>query len=239
MNGALEYGGIAAMAFDMAEFRAAMARFATGVTVVTTQVDGQFYGITVNAFCSVSLDPPLVLVSLEEGSRTRAMIQRGGVYAVNVLTSEQQALARNFATRTSDGGKTFTGIRLRQGVTGAPLFDEALVCVECRVVADYPGGDHRLLLGKVVAHDIHTERVGHGPLLYYHSRFSTLPGDTTPMPAIPVRDYLAAANGHAANGHAAPIAAEAAIRPTSDASDASGPPLAASATRRRFWFRRS
>lgn len=224
------------MTFDAAEFRAAMSRFSTGITVVTTQVDGQYHGVTVNAFCSVSLNPPLVLVSLEERSHTREMIQRSGVYAVNVLTSEQQALARNFATRASDGGKTFTDIPLHSGVTGSPLFTEALVCIECHVAADYPGGDHRLMLGEVVGLEFHTDRAGHGPLLYYRSRFSTLPGDTTPMPAIPVRDYLAAANGHSANGHAAPPDS---IETAPGAHAEDDAPPDASATRRRFWFRRS
>jgi flavin reductase (DIM6/NTAB) family NADH-FMN oxidoreductase RutF len=190
------------MAFDMADFRAAMSRFSTGVTVVTTTTGGRLYGVTVNAFCSVSLSPPLVLVSLEERSHTRAMIHESGVYGVNLLTADQQSLARHFARRESDGGKTFTGIPLHLGETGVPLFDESLACVECRVVAEYPGGDHFLVLGEVLRLDIHPESIGNAPLLYYRSSFSSLPGDARPVPAIagptaPAPTYAAALNGHA------------------------------------------
>lgn len=217
------------MALDTTEFRAAMSRFSTGVTVVTTTAGGRLYGMTVNAFCSVSLSPPLVVVSLEELSHTRAMIHQSGVYAVNLLTADQQPLARHFARRESDGGKTFTGIPLHLGETGVPLFDESLACVECKVTAEYPGGDHFLVLGEVLRLDIHHENLGNGPLLYYRSKFSSIPGDTAPVRAITVPGH-AALNGHAHTRseqmEQAEIAGEA-----SAAEDAAG-------AKRRPWFRR-
>lgn len=149
------------------DLRATMAQFASGVAVVTTIHAGEPYGTTVSAFCSVSIDPPMALVSLARSSRTLAMIRASGVYAVNVLLADsQRPLARRFAGR-DPRGKTFADILYHQGATGAPLFDEALARIECRVAAEYPGGDHALLLGSVVAiQRREPEQSGH-PLLYY------------------------------------------------------------------------
>lgn len=121
------------------DLRATMAQFASGVAVVTTIHAGEPYGTTVSAFCSVSIDPPMALVSLARSSRTLAMIRASGVYAVNVLLADsQRPLARRFAGR-DPRGKTFADILYHQGATGAPLFDEALARIECRVAAEYPG----------------------------------------------------------------------------------------------------
>ncbi len=150
-----------------------MACFASGVTVVTTAHQRERRGATVSAFCSVSLDPPLVLVSLRLGSRTLALIDQSGIYAVNVLNAEQRALAARFAA-SGPAGKTFTDIPHHLGVTGAPLLDAALTRVECRVNASYPGGDHTLLLGEVVAIE-EPEGAGAGsPLLAYRAALQAL-----------------------------------------------------------------
>lgn len=155
------------------DFRAAMACFASGVTIVTTMHQSQPYGLTVSAFCSVSLDPPLVLVSLRRSSRTLAMIDRSGVYAVNVLTAEQLALAARFAA-SDPGSRSFTDIPHHPGVTGSPLLDAALTRIECRVAARYPGGDHTLLLGEAVAIEGPYERVIGPPLLSYRTALQAL-----------------------------------------------------------------
>ncbi len=155
------------------EFRMAMARFATGVTVVTTTYEGEPYGLTVSAFCSVSLNPLLVLVSLQQSSRTYAMIGKSGLFAVNVLTAGQRPLAERFA-RNDRPSKTFAGIPQHVGATGAPLFDEALARIECRVAATYPGGDHALLLAQVVAIECGDDALASGPLLYYRAAFRAL-----------------------------------------------------------------
>lgn len=150
-----------------------MACFASGVTVVTTMHQRQPYGLTVSAFCSVSLEPPLVLVSLQRGSRTLTMIGQSGVYAVNVLTAEQQSLAARFAAR-DPYGKTFADIPHHLGIAGVPLLDTALMRVECRVAASYPGGDHTLLLGEVVAIEGPDESFVSPPLLTYRSALQAL-----------------------------------------------------------------
>jgi|SRR5579883_394480 flavin reductase (DIM6/NTAB) family NADH-FMN oxidoreductase RutF len=163
------------MSFTPSDFRTTMARFATGVTVVTTTLDSAYFGLTVNAFCSVSLNPPLILVSLDLGSQTYAAIRQSGVFAVNILTQEQQALALRFA-RKDLASKTFDDIAIRVGeTTGVPLFTEALACIECRVSNEYPGGDHALMLGEVVSVDYGDASLEDEPLLYYRSAFRTKP----------------------------------------------------------------
>ena len=159
------------MSFIPSDFRAAMARFATGVTIVTTALDNAYFGLTVNAFCSVSLNPPLILVSLDLGSQTYASIRQSGVFAVNVLTQEQEPLALRFA-RKDLASKTFDDIAIRTGeTTGVPLFAEALARIECRVAHEYPGGDHALMLGEVVSVDYRADHLANEPLLYYRSTF--------------------------------------------------------------------
>ncbi|HEX6478937.1 MAG TPA: flavin reductase family protein [Ktedonobacteraceae bacterium] len=159
------------MSFTPSDFRTTMARFATGVTVVTTTLDSTYFGLTVNAFCSVSLNPPLILVSLDLRSQTYTSIRQSGVFAVNVLTQEQEPLALRFA-RKDLASKTFDDIAIRVGeTTGVPLFADALARIECRVSNEYPGGDHALMLGEVVSVDYGDDHLANEPLLYYRSTF--------------------------------------------------------------------
>ncbi|HZU75272.1 MAG TPA: flavin reductase family protein [Dehalococcoidia bacterium] len=151
-------------------FRQAMSCFATGVTVVTTISDGRPYGLTVSAFCSVSLDPLLVLVSLQQSSQTLALIQQSGCFAVNVLAAQQQPLAQRFA-RKDRLSRSFGDIPHHRGVLDVALFDEALARLECLVAGIYPGGDHILLLGKVSAVEWNDDMQASQPLLFYRSTF--------------------------------------------------------------------
>ena len=118
------------MAIEKDFFRQVLGQFATGVTVVTTNNKGTISGLTVNAFCSVSLDPPLVLVCVDLTSNTLPLIRESKNFAVNILTNEQEYLSRCFAT---------------------PILTGALAFVDARVVAEYPGGDHVIFLGQVEA----------------------------------------------------------------------------------------
>src|SRR5579862_4374796 len=166
------------MPLTFPEFRPTLARFATGVTVVATAFEDRFYGLTVNAFCSVSLEPPLVLISLENASQTLSALRRSQVFSVNILTSAQQELSRRFARKEAEVHKSFDDIPLHRGETGAPLFDEALAYIECQVAAEYPGGDHTLLLGQVVSlFYCDEEEMGEDapqPLLYISSHYRSL-----------------------------------------------------------------
>lgn len=140
-------------AVDPARFRTAMGAFATGVTVVTVRTpDGELYGMTVNAFTSVSLDPPLVLVCLAAPGRGQELIARAGVFSVNVLAESQQDVSRWFAgRRRPDDASMFDGIAVGTGVTGCPVLVEAAASLDCRVDRVVAAGDHVIVIGEVAA----------------------------------------------------------------------------------------
>jgi len=139
------------MAIEKDFFRQVMGQFATGVTVVTTNNKGTISGLTVNAFCSVSLDPPLVLVCVDLNSNTLPIIRGGGNFAVNILTKDQEYLSRCFATPSTERYENFCHAEYTTAATGAPILDDILAFVDARVVAEYPGGDHVIFLGQVEA----------------------------------------------------------------------------------------
>lgn len=151
-------------------FRAVLGRFATGVTVVTTCEGTRRAGITVNSFTSVSLDPPLVLICIERTAYVHDILARTGIYAVNVLTAEQRHLSECFASRSAERDETFCGLASHEAATGAPILDQTLAFVDCRVVAIYPGGDHSIFLGRVEA----LGGAEASPLLYYRGSYSRL-----------------------------------------------------------------
>jgi len=132
-------------------FRRVMGRFATGVTVVTTRYQDKLGGLTVNAFCSVSLTPPLILVCIDLASQTVQLIRESQVFAVNMLTEEQEHLSRCFATHSAERFEQFCRTPYHTAATGAPILDNTLAFIDARVVAEYPGGDHAIFLGQVVA----------------------------------------------------------------------------------------
>lgn len=165
------------MSFTATEFRHTLARFAAGVTVVTTCYEDKFYGITVSSFCSVSLDPFLVLISIEKTAQSHEIIHKSQIFAVNILTAQQQYLSERFAKKDLSGNNRFADIAFHTADTGAPLFDESLARLDCRVVAEYEGGDHTLFVGEVLNLD-YTDEVGVDgeeaqPLLYFRSKYCT------------------------------------------------------------------
>ncbi len=139
------------MTIDKDFFRKVAGQFATGVTVVTTYNQGKLAGLTVNAFCSVSLDPPLILVCVDLNSTTLPVIRESGIFAVNILTSKQEHLSSCFATSTEERYEHFCHASFHTAATGAPVIDDALAFIDARVVAEYPGGDHVIFLGQVEA----------------------------------------------------------------------------------------
>ncbi len=155
---------------DEVLFRRTMERFASGVTVVTTAHDAEIAGTTVSAFSSLSLRPPLVLVCLDEASATRRLIAHSGVFGVNVLAHDQEPLAESFARNRKEGDPhQFDGVAFRTCVTGSPLLEGCHAFVDCRVVATYEGGDHRIYVGHVVFLDPHDD--DSQPLVYHGSRY--------------------------------------------------------------------
>ncbi len=140
-------------AADVSAFRRAMGSFPTGVTVVTVASgDGTMHGLTVNSFSSVSLDPMLVMVCLNEASRGVGLIERAGAFVVNVLSAGQQDVSRWFASRDRPAGSTmFDGVPFEPGVTGCPVLVAATAAFDCRLRQSHRAGDHLIVLGEVVA----------------------------------------------------------------------------------------
>jgi flavin reductase (DIM6/NTAB) family NADH-FMN oxidoreductase RutF len=143
--------GLYAMAIEKAFFRQVMGRFATGVTVVTTSHGGVLAGLTVNSFTSVSLNPPLILVCIDNRSSTLPLLRESGVFVVNMLTEEQENLSRGFATNSEERFKHFMNASYHTAATGAPVLDHVLAFIDARIVAEYPGGDHAIFIGQVEA----------------------------------------------------------------------------------------
>jgi flavin reductase (DIM6/NTAB) family NADH-FMN oxidoreductase RutF len=163
---------------DGRALRRALGRFVTGVTVlstVTADADGvaRVHGMTANAFTSVSLRPPLVLVSVARSAAMDARIARAGRYAVSVLAEGQRALALRFAGRSAD--PTPVEFDRRDGL---PVVAGALAWLTCSVRTAYQAGDHTLYLGAV---DQHSSRAG-APLVFYASDFRALAGIADPNP---------------------------------------------------------
>jgi flavin reductase (DIM6/NTAB) family NADH-FMN oxidoreductase RutF len=154
---------------DPVLMRSAMGQFATGVTVITTMTpSGAPAGCTVSAFCSVSLDPPLVLVCVGKGRLTHDALAHGPGYAVNILRADQTGLAKSFARQGDD---RFAGVQYTAGRHGIPLLDGAIAQVECDLHAVLDGGDHAIVLGLV--RDLNVTEGE--PLLYSQGAFLDLP----------------------------------------------------------------
>lgn len=133
---------------EPADFRQAMGSFAAGVTVVTACHDGRLVGTTVSAFSSVSMDPPLVMVCLKRDSRTLAALNEARTFCVNILAQEQGDLAYRFAKSGADDRFALTAVEA--GVCGAPLLAGCVAAVECELHAAHDGGDHEILVGRVL-----------------------------------------------------------------------------------------
>ena len=153
---------------DVRAFRDALGAFATGITVVTTQdALGEKAGLTVNSFSSVSLDPPLVLWSLDRESNVFDAFHQSDCFNVHVLADHQQSLSERFSGSDVD---RFDGVSLEQGVNVAPLIVGCLARFQCQKVHQYDGGDHLILVGEVLRFDRTTEQ----PLLYFSGKYSQI-----------------------------------------------------------------
>ncbi len=152
---------------DTSEFRRVIGHFASGVSVVTTRhPGGEPCGLTASAVCSLSLNPTLLLVCVDKAAETHDCIAQSGFFAVNVLADGKgETLARRFAI--GEAGEKFTGVAFHDERTGAPVLDEALAWMDCRVADRAEGGDHTVFMGEVMAAD-----VGEGsPLVYYRGGY--------------------------------------------------------------------
>jgi flavin reductase (DIM6/NTAB) family NADH-FMN oxidoreductase RutF len=154
---------------DPDSFRSVLGRFASGVTVVTVRdAEGRDHGMTVSAFTSLSLTPPLVLICVDRAASMHDVIADASHFAVNILSANQEAVSRRFSG--IEEHLRFDGIGYTRGQTGAPLLDDVLAHVECRRVDQHPAGDHTIFIGEVEAAMAHPER----PLLYYRGGYAQL-----------------------------------------------------------------
>jgi flavin reductase (DIM6/NTAB) family NADH-FMN oxidoreductase RutF len=169
------------MNFSSRQFRDALGLFPTGIAVVTAAAeDGSVGGLTVNSFTSVSLDPPLILVALARSIASFAVFERATHFAVSLLRDDQRHVSAAFAK--SDLAKWQGGHHRTGTETEAPIIHPNLVAFECETHARYDGGDHRLLLGRVIR--IENAPDGPNPLLYYRGQYRELsdePGDPAPF----------------------------------------------------------
>ena len=152
---------------DAPLFRQVMSRFASGVTVVTTTVDGTLYGLTVSSFSSLSLEPRLALVSLDNRTLMHSLINQAGIFAINLLAADQEAISRHFAGHNKGD---WSAIPHTLGQLGLPLLHGALATMECRLFQQLAGGDHTIFVGELE----HAAAAEGAPLVYYRAAYHTL-----------------------------------------------------------------
>lgn len=152
------------------EFRAVMRNLAEGVTVITTEADGEVFGVTATSFTSMSLEPPLVGVALAKTSRTHGAVGRSRKFAANILREDQAEIARKYAeTMATD---RFDRVDVKVGSTGMPLLLGVIGSLECRVTERFDAGDHTIFLGEVLEITLDEGR----PLIYFQGEYRRLEG---------------------------------------------------------------
>ena len=149
------------------DFREALKKFATGVTVITTAAGDEQHGLTASSFASVSLEPPLILVVLNTESRTYTLLKESQAFAVSVLAEGQEDIAKAFAQK---GTKPFDTLPHHTGTVGAPILDDAIAWLDCTVEGTFPGGTHEVVLGRVQGCG---SRMG-TPLIYFERAYRSL-----------------------------------------------------------------
>lgn len=150
------------------EFRAALGRFASGVTVVTTKDNtGYLHGITVSAFCSVSLDPPLILVCIDKNTGSHHAFGEIENFVVNVLREDQQHYSDQFASQLPD---KFDGIEYLETAGGIPVLKDTLANLECRLINSHDNGDHTIFVGEI----LESFTTDGKPLIYFHGNYHKL-----------------------------------------------------------------
>ncbi len=161
------------MAVDVGLFKQVMRHFVTGVMVLTVPDGDGMHAVTVNGLTSLSLNPLLMLVCIEKNAYSHGLLQQTQKFALNILGGEQAELGRRFAFDREARGRPMELVPGHKGATGAWIFERSLGFLECRVTAEYPGGDHTIFIGEVIGAEV--KESADGPLIYYESRFIDLP----------------------------------------------------------------
>ena len=153
---------------DDKQFRNVLGHFATGVTIITAMDGDEPVGMAANSFTSLSLEPPLILFCVAHTSSTWPRIEAAGMFAVNILGEDHEGLSNLFAKKGAD---RFSQTPWRIGVSGAPVLEEAIAYLDCRFEAEYPGGDHKIIVGRVLDLDM---REGARPLLFFKGGYERM-----------------------------------------------------------------
>ncbi|MDL1911194.1 flavin reductase family protein [Chloroflexi bacterium CFX6] len=151
---------------DSETLRRAMRAWTTGVAVITATYNGQRYGMTVNSFTSISLEPPLVSVTLKRLTHTHELVERSGEFAITILSAEQKHLSDRFAGKIPHVADRFEGVETETLLTNAPLIKGGMAYFNCRVANAFPAGENTLFIAEVVA----ARGEGEGDPLVYHNR---------------------------------------------------------------------
>ncbi len=155
------------MPIHVDQFKHVMRHWVCGVTVVTMKSGERMHGLTVSGFLGVSLEPPLVLISIGQELISDTLLKESAAYAVSFLREDQHELSDRFAGRLGDVDR-FEGLALQSAATGAPILEDCMAWMDCRVVASHQAGDHTLYIGEVVAAGVHGFAK---PLLYWNADY--------------------------------------------------------------------
>jgi flavin reductase len=152
--------------FDSTQFRRAMGRFATGVAVVSVEIEGRIHGMTVNSFSSVSLDPPLCLICIDLRTRMHAFLEKSGAYGISILRTDQHAVSTHFASRNAID----MALIKFQSLGDVPVLSDCIARMSARIAAVHRCGDHSIFIGRLVA----LEESEGEPLAYYRGTYASL-----------------------------------------------------------------
>ncbi|WP_375171194.1 flavin reductase family protein [Marinobacter sp.] len=155
---------------DPQRFRDALGHYASGITVITSDVDGEPIGFTCQSFYSVSTNPPLVSFSVMSSSYSYPKIRRAGRFAVNILSGEQARISNQFARQSAD---KWHGVDRQESPLGNPIIDGSLHWLDCEIHAEHAAGDHLIVIGEVKALNL-SEAAASQPLLYFKGQYRNL-----------------------------------------------------------------
>lgn len=169
------------MSVSQPEFRRALACFATGITVITLDSENEVHGMTANAFTSVSLDPMLVLVCVDQRARTHAHLHAKKRFGVNILAEDQRPISEYYArpTRTHDRAAEEAGAAFERTSHGTPVLCGALAYLECRLHSAQDAGDHTIFIAEVEEVVVHEGK----PLLFFESKYRQIGAAIDPTPS--------------------------------------------------------
>jgi flavin reductase (DIM6/NTAB) family NADH-FMN oxidoreductase RutF len=158
-------------AIDPQRFRRALGHFASGITVITSQLDGEPIGFTCSAFYSVSMNPPLVSFSVKSNSYSYPLIRQAGRFTVNILSADQVYVSRQFAQQGAD---KWSAVKWQASPLGNPIIVESLQWLDCAIHAEHSAGDHLIVIGEVKALGSSVAGAAKQPLLYFQGRYGQL-----------------------------------------------------------------